>query len=72
MSRRKYRPLNENEQRYICKLIHSLISVARDQQHPFREMALRQISLSFWRWTADAFDIEANIGADNLRTRYAP
>ena len=38
-----------------------LVPVARDQRHPMRALARREIALAMWRWTADAFDTRENL-----------
>ena len=52
------RRLNEDEQRHICRFIRLLVTFARDNRHPMREVARLQIAYSLWHWTADAVDTE--------------
>jgi hypothetical protein len=56
MNDSRYRPLNEKEQHYICQFIRILVPIARDDNHPMRDIARWQIALTMWRWTADAVD----------------
>ena len=53
----KYRPLNNEEKKYICKFLSILIPVARDKSHPMRDLAEIEIKETLWRWTADAVKI---------------
>src|SRR5580698_501835 len=55
----KYRDLKSTERMYICLFICALVPVARDQRHPMRKLARREIARSLWRWTADAVEIKS-------------
>jgi hypothetical protein len=52
-----YRPLNATERKYLCWFIRALVPIARDSHHPMRDLARREISMTMWRWTADAYHI---------------
>jgi hypothetical protein len=56
-----YRRLNDQEQTYICQIIHSLLPVARDATHPMREIARWFITQGMWRWTADGVDLQTGV-----------
>lgn len=52
----RYRSLADREKRYLAQFIRGLVPIARDISHPMRALARKQISMTMWRWTADAFD----------------
>jgi hypothetical protein len=62
-----FRPLGDVEQEHLCEFIAGLLPVARQEDHPMRDLSKRLISLTMWRWTADGVDDKGIIRQDALK-----